>query len=98
MTLLDTCFADIFSQFVAYLFILLVVSFDEQKFFILFYYFCFLGLHFWHMEFPRLGIKLEQQLLAYATVTATSDLSCVFDLLHSSQQHQILDPLSEGRN
>ena len=24
--------------------------------------FCFLGLHLWHMEVPRLGVKLEVQL------------------------------------
>ena len=29
----------------------------------------------WHMEFPRLGVKLELQLLASATATATLDLS-----------------------
>ena len=27
----------------------------------------FLGLHLWHMEVPRLGVKLELQLLAYTT-------------------------------
>ena len=31
--------------------------------------FCFLGLHLWHMEFPRLGIESELQLPAYATAT-----------------------------
>ena len=33
------------------------------------YYFFFLGPYLWHMEVPRLGIKLELQLQAYATVT-----------------------------
>ena len=28
------------------------------------------GLHLWHMEVPRLGIRLELQLLAYTTTTA----------------------------
>ena len=32
------------------------------------------------MEVPRLGIKLELQLLAYTTVTTTPDLSDVCDL------------------
>ena len=31
------------------------------------------------MEIPRLGIKSELQLPAYATATAMPDLSCVFD-------------------
>ena len=35
--------------------------------------FVFLGLHSWHMEVPRLGVKVEQQLQAYTTATATWD-------------------------
>ena len=35
---------------------------------------------------------------AYATVTATQDLSCIFDLHHSSQQCHILNSLSETRD
>ena len=50
------------------------------------------------MEVPRLGVKSEVQLLAYATATATPDLSCVCDLQHSSQQRRILNPLSEARD
>ena len=50
------------------------------------------------MEVPRLGVKLELQLLAYATVTAKLDSSYVCDLHHSSLQCQILNPLSEARN
>ena len=42
------------------------------------------------MEFPRLGRKMKLQLLAYATATATWDLSCICDLHHSSHQCQIL--------
>ena len=45
-----------------------------------------------------LGVKLELQLLATATATATQDLSCIFDLHHNSQQHQMLNPLSESRD
>ena len=37
------------------------------------FYFCFLGPLLWHMEVPRLGVKVELQLLAYTTVTATLD-------------------------
>ena len=39
--------------------------------------FVFLGLHPQYMEVPRLGVQSEQQLLAYTTATATSDLSGV---------------------
>ena len=65
---------------------------------ILFYFiFCFLGLHLWHMEVPRLGVQLELQPLAYATAIANQDLKCVCDL-HISRQRQILNPLSEARD
>ena len=39
----------------------------------LFIYFCFLGLHLWHMEVPRLGVESELGLPAYTTATATPD-------------------------
>ena len=62
--------------------------------------FCFSGLYPRHMEVPRLGVKLELQLLAYSTATATAmqDLSCVCNLHHSSWRCQILNPLSETRD
>ena len=50
------------------------------------------------MEIPILGVKLEPQLLAYATATAMPDLSFLCDLYHSSRQRQILNPLSEVRD
>ena len=52
----------------------------------------------WHMEVPRLGVELELQLPTYATATAMPDPSGVCDLRPSSQQHQILNPLSEARD
>ena len=60
----------------------------------------FLGSHPLHVEFPRLGVKLELQLPAYTTITATAtwNLSCVSDLHHSSQQCWILTPLSKARD
>ena len=58
----------------------------------------FLGLHWQHIKVLRLGVKLEQQLPPYATAPATLDLSHVCDIHHSSQQHQIFDPLSEARD
>ena len=46
----------------------------------------FLGLNWWHMEFPRLGVKSELQLLAYTIATETQDLSYVCNLHHGSRQ------------
>ena len=40
----------------------------------------FLGPHPGHMEVSRLEVKLELQLPAYTTATATQDPSCVWDL------------------
>ena len=56
--------------------------------------FCFLGPQPWHMELPRLGVKLEPQLKA----TATPDPSHIYDLHHSSWQRWILNPLREARD
>ena len=50
------------------------------------------------MEVPWLGIESALQLPAYATATAMQDPSYIWDLHHSSQQHQILNPLSEARD
>ena len=61
-------------------------------------FFLFLGPHLWHMEVPRLGVKLELHLLAYATATAMPDLSGSCEIHHSSRQCQILNPLSEARD
>ena len=52
--------------------------------------FC-LGPHMWHIEVPRLGVKLEPQLLAYTTTTASWDPSRVCNLHHSSQQARSLN-------
>ena len=52
----------------------------------------------WPMEAPRLGVKVELQLLAYATATARWDLSHICDLCCSLWQCQILHPLSEARD
>ena len=63
-----------------------------------FFIFCLLGMHPRHTEVSRLGVQLEGQLPAYARATATSGLSHVCDLHHSSWQHWILNPLSEARD
>ena len=59
-------------------------------------FFFFLGPHLQHMEVPRLGVKLELQLPAYTTATATLDPSCICDLHCSSWQLWILNPLREA--
>ena len=69
---------------------------EKNNLFPFFNYFCFLGVHSWHVEVPRLGVESELQLLVYTTATATQDLSCVCDLHHSSCQRQIPDPLYEA--
>ena len=63
-----------------------------------FWSFVFIGSHPWHMDVPRLGVQWELQPPAYTTATATWDLSCVCNLYHSSQQCQILNPLSKARD
>ena len=50
------------------------------------------------MDVPGLEVKSELQLPAYATATATWDLSCICNLHHSSRQCGILDSLNEARN
>ena len=67
-----------------------------NSFYFIFIFYFFLGPHLWHMEVPRLGIKLDMQLPASAT--ASWDLSHICDLHHSSWQCQIPDPLSKARD
>ena len=50
------------------------------------------------MEVPRLGVESKLQLLAYTTATVILDLSHVCNLHYSSQQSQILKPLSKDRD
>ena len=66
--------------------------------FFFFSVFCFLELHSWYMEVPRLGAELELQLPTYTTGTGTPDPSRIFDLHHSSRQCQILNPLNKTRD
>ena len=48
--------------------------------------FVFLGLQLWHMEVPRLGDKLELQLLVHATAPAVTDgaVSATYTTAHSN--------------
>ena len=64
--------------------------------FFFFFFFVLLGLHLWHMEVPRLGVKSELQLPVYTTATAMPGPSFICDLHHSPQQCQILNPLNEA--
>ena len=50
------------------------------------------------MEVPRLGVRSELQLLAYATATAMQDLSYICDLHHSSWQCWTLNALSKVKD
>ena len=52
----------------------------------------------WHVEIPRLGVQVDLQLPACATATATWGPSHIFNLPHSSRQHQVLNPLIEARD
>ena len=63
-------------------------------------FFYFVGLHLRHLQVLRLCVELELQLQlpSYITVTAMPDLSIVFDLHHTSEQCQILNPLSKTRD
>ena len=56
----------------------------------IFWSFVFLGQHPRHMEIPRLGAELELLPLTYTTATAMPDPSRIWDLYHSSRQHQSL--------
>ena len=62
------------------------------------FFFFFLGLLLQHMQVPKLGIKSELQLLAYARATAMQDWSHICNLNHSSQQCCITGLLSETRD
>ena len=64
----------------------------------LFFLFFFLQPHLQHMAVPRLRAESELRLLAYTTVIAMPDPSCVCDLRHSLRQCWIPNPLSEARD
>ena len=61
-----------------------------------FFFLVFLGPHPWHMEVPRLGVKSELQLVAYATAIAMPDPSHICNLHHSSWQRRLLNPPSKA--
>ena len=79
----------------------LVIKFQKTAIFTLIIYFFlfiksfFLHIHLWHMEVPRLEIKLELQLQAYATAQI---LSHICNLCSSLHQLWILNILGEARD
>ena len=79
-----------------YLFIYLFMH--SLFFFLVLFCFCFLQPHPVAYRNSQARVESELQLPAYPTATATQDLSCICNLHHSSQQHQILSPLSRGRD
>ena len=66
--------------------------------FLFFCFFCFLGLHPWHMEVPKLGVESGLQLPVNVIATATWYLSRV----HEPELMATLDPqpteLGQGSN
>ena len=50
------------------------------------------------MEVPRLGAESELQLPAYTTARAPWNPNRVYDLHHSSQHRQVINPLSKARD
>ena len=52
-----------------------VLSHNDTMWVFVLFLFCFLGPRPWHMAVPRLGVKWELQLPAYATATAMWDPS-----------------------
>ena len=81
-----------------------LLSRNLQSYFFLIYLknfyflFFFLELHSQHMEVPRLVAESKLQLQAYATATATPDLSHIHDLHRSLWRCQILNPLNKARD
>ena len=62
-----------------------------------FLFFLFLWLHLRHMEVPMLGVELELYCKLYHSHGDT-DLSSIWNLLHSLWEGCILNPLSKARD
>ena len=72
-------------------------SLEPSDYFI-YLFFAFIRQHLHHMEASRLGAESELQLPVYTTAVATWDPSHICNLHYSSQQRQILNPLSEAKD
>ena len=80
-------------------------SFFFLFFFFFFFFFFSFFFFFFFLHFKatptaygsfQTRVESELQLPAYARATAMLALICICDLHHSSQQHQVLNPLSEA--
>ena len=76
----------------------------EKLIFLLFFFFCLCLFSIppllppWHIEVPRLEVKLELQPPVYTTATAMPDPSHICGLYCSLCQCRILNPLNEARD
>ena len=66
-----------------------------------FFFFCFLGPHLWHMEFPRLGVECRptpqpQQCQIPAVSGPTAQLTAMPDPLLAAEQGQGSNPQTHG--
>ena len=57
-------------------------------------FFFFLGPHLWHMEVPRLAVKSELRLLAFATATEMQDPSWVTAYGNAGSPTPGIEPIS----
>ena len=76
----------VYSYIFIYVYIHVYMFIDMYIFLVCWFFLIFFGgeVTSWHMEVPWLG--------------SVPDLSCVWDLHHSSQQHWIVNPLSKARD
>ena len=72
----------------------------QRKFFFFFFFFFFLLLHPWHTEVSSLGVESELQLrpTPQARKLWIQAESLTYATASASQQHQILNPLSEAKD
>ena len=62
------------------------------------YVYVFLGPHLQRMEFRRLGSRIGAAAVSLCHSHSNTRLSHIFNLCHSSQQHQILNSLTKERD
>ena len=80
--------------------LLAAVNVHVQVGFVLFCFcfFVFLRPRLQPVDVPKLGVESQLQLPACPTATAMQELSCACSCQHSSQQHWLLNLLSEARD
>ena len=91
-------FFDLYIFFIRLKIVTIVYSYVFLSHFSFFFFFLFIAASLAY-DIPRLGVRLELQLPAYTTATATPDLSHLCDLCCSSWwQCRVINPLSEARD